>query len=120
MANKLKAITARAKKLYRTGRYKKWTDAIKAASKKIGSTSATRKIKTVAKKNKVRLPHGYKTVKRKRISGTIAGNTSALKSSLENKIATLLIRQQLKATTKRDKRKIGKEISRYKRTYRLL
>lgn len=36
MSNKLKAITTKAKALYKTGKFAKWTDAIKAASKKIG------------------------------------------------------------------------------------
>jgi hypothetical protein len=36
MANKLKAITTKAKALYKSGKFKKWTDAIKAASKSIG------------------------------------------------------------------------------------
>lgn len=39
MANRLKQITAAAKKLYKTGKYKKWIDAIKAASKQIGASS---------------------------------------------------------------------------------
>ena len=33
MSNKLKQITTKAKALYKTGKFKKWTDAIKAASK---------------------------------------------------------------------------------------
>lgn len=39
MANKLKAITTKAKALYKSGKFKKWTDAIKAASKSIGATA---------------------------------------------------------------------------------
>lgn len=49
MANKLKQITTKAKALYNTGKYKKWTDAIKAASKSIGTIGATKK-KTVKKR----------------------------------------------------------------------
>jgi len=37
MSNKLKLITTKAKALYKTGKYAKWTDAIKAASKGIGA-----------------------------------------------------------------------------------
>lgn len=41
--SKVKQITATAKRLYKTGRYKKWTDAIKAASKKIGAVKIVQK-----------------------------------------------------------------------------
>lgn len=44
--NKLKRITTEAKKLYKTGKYQKWTDAIKAASKKIGATSTHKDTKS--------------------------------------------------------------------------
>jgi hypothetical protein len=43
MANRLKQITTKAKALYKTGRYAKWTDAIKAASKQTASVGATKK-----------------------------------------------------------------------------
>lgn len=35
MSSKLKAITTRAKQLYKTGKFAKWTDAIKEASKQL-------------------------------------------------------------------------------------
>ena len=42
--NRLKQITAKAKTLYKTGKYKKWTDAIKQASKSLsGSGTGTHK-----------------------------------------------------------------------------
>ena len=50
MANKLKAITTKAKALYKSGKYKKWTDAIKAASKTIGATKKPAAKKTATKK----------------------------------------------------------------------
>ena len=43
MPNKLKLITDKAKKLYKTGKYKKWTDAIKQASKSIGAVKIIQK-----------------------------------------------------------------------------
>lgn len=43
MANKLKLITAKAKKLYATGKFKKWTDAIKEASKSLGAVKIIQK-----------------------------------------------------------------------------
>ena len=49
MSNKLKAITTKAKALYKTGKYAKWTDAIKAASKTL---PATKKAKVGAVKKK--------------------------------------------------------------------
>jgi len=56
MANRLKQITTKAKALYKSGKYAKWTDAIKAASKQTASVGATKKknakksVKKVAKK----------------------------------------------------------------------
>jgi hypothetical protein len=47
MRNKLKQITTKAKQLYKTGKFAKWTDAIKAASK---STATTKKVGAVKKK----------------------------------------------------------------------
>ena len=38
MSNKLKQITTKAKQLYKTGKFAKWTDAIKAASGKVTKT----------------------------------------------------------------------------------
>jgi hypothetical protein len=49
MSNKLKAITTKAKALYKSGKYKKWTDAIKAASKSL-STGISHKVSGVKKK----------------------------------------------------------------------
>ena len=114
MSNHLKRITTKAKALYRSGRYAKWTDAIKAASKKVGSPAASKKVRSAAKKAKVRLPHGYKTVKAKRL-GTIAGHTSALRNMLENKMARLLIKRDLHTKRKSDKKKISKELAAVKK-----
>lgn len=52
MANRLKQITTKAKQLYKTGKFAKWTDAIKAASKQTASVGATKKktTKKAAKK----------------------------------------------------------------------
>jgi hypothetical protein len=47
--NRLKQITTKAKALYKSGKYAKWTDAIKAASKQTATVGATKK-KTVKKK----------------------------------------------------------------------
>lgn len=52
MANRLKQITTKAKQLYKTGKFAKWTDAIKAASKQTASVGSPKKksAKKVAKK----------------------------------------------------------------------
>jgi len=50
MSNKLKAITTKAKALYKSGKYSKWTDAIKAASKTLTSTKKSVKVSGVKKK----------------------------------------------------------------------
>lgn len=44
--NKLKKITTVAKQLYKSGKYKKWTDAIKAASKQISGTKTHKDTKS--------------------------------------------------------------------------
>jgi hypothetical protein len=49
MSSKLKAITTKAKALYKTGKYKKWTDAIKAAAKTLPATKSA-KVGAVKKK----------------------------------------------------------------------
>jgi len=41
--NRLKQITTKAKALYKSGKYAKWTDAIKAASKQTATVGATKK-----------------------------------------------------------------------------
>lgn len=43
MANKLKAITTKAKALYKSGKFAKWTDAIKAASSSIAGVAPKKK-----------------------------------------------------------------------------
>jgi len=50
MSSKLKAITTKAKSLYKTGKYAKWTDAIKAASKSLTKTTGSKKIGAIKKK----------------------------------------------------------------------
>jgi hypothetical protein len=47
MSSRLKQITTKAKELYKSGKYKKWTDAIKAASKTLTSTVKKSKVNGV-------------------------------------------------------------------------
>lgn len=65
--NKLKKITTAAKKLYKTGKYKKWTDAIKAASKQIGAIKIVEKGESKSAKPKA----VYQSVRSKK--GTFKG-----------------------------------------------
>jgi hypothetical protein len=60
MSSKLKLITTRAKALYKTGKFAKWTDAIKEASKSLShgkKVSGVKKaVKKVTKKKAVKKP----------------------------------------------------------------
>jgi hypothetical protein len=50
MSSKLKAITTKAKQLYKTGKFSKWTDAIKEASKSLVKKTGSKKIGAIKKK----------------------------------------------------------------------
>lgn len=50
MSSKLKAITTRAKQLYKTGKFSKWTDAIKEASKSLTKGKKVSGVKKAVKK----------------------------------------------------------------------
>lgn len=112
--NKFKAAVRKAKGLYKTGRYKTFADAVKAAYKKVGSV----KRKPAAKK-KAAKPRRV-TVKKSRtktvtVSGGSIGKVSAssLKGELSRRyktsLASLLLRRDLSAK-KTVKRKLTKQI----------
>lgn len=82
MANKLKKITTVAKQLYKTGKFAKWTDAIKAASKKIAGTSTHKDTKS--HNVNIRVVSGVKK-KVKTVNGWNKGNT-AIREVNEKKI----------------------------------
>lgn len=108
----LKKITAAAKKLYATGKYAKWTDAIKAASKssKISGT----KSKAVTSNRAVSRPAKSRAVKRPQTVGTISGHTKALCDLYKKQLSAALLKKEL-ATTKKDKRHYGKMVSEARR-----
>lgn len=54
MSSKLKAITTRAKQLYKTGKFAKWTDAIKEASKSLTKGKKVSGVKKAVKKKAVK------------------------------------------------------------------
>lgn len=57
--NRLKQITAKAKTLYKTGKYKKWTDAIKQASKSLGATKSGTHKDTKSHNVNIRVVSGF-------------------------------------------------------------
>jgi len=126
-AAKLKKITTAAKKLYKSGKYAKWTDAVKAASKQIGKTKAVGKWskgntvmieqwdKPVKRKKNVkvkRLSPGSKSGKpgtfKKFTSVSVSGLANQIEKVLTNKLATLEVKK-IKAKTKKEKNAIAKE-----------
>jgi hypothetical protein len=87
MPNKLKLITAKAKKLYATGKYKKWTDAIKQASKSLGAVKIIQKGET--KKTKTSKTLMQKRDKKGHFKGysVVSGVTKTAKKKVAKKSA---------------------------------
>jgi hypothetical protein len=127
----LKAITTRAKKIYKAHPSMKWTSAIKEASRQLkGKSVGTKKKKTrrkVSGVKKVKRATAVRKVKRlhaaegkaMRSLGSIATTKRHLKNQIEEKLAWGML-QQHTAKTKRMKRKIGKKLLNYKRELRSL
>ena len=97
--NKLKAITTKAKELYNSGKYAKWTDAIKAAAKTLPATkTATKKkakVGAVKKKAATKKPTSiHKDTKSHNVKISVMSRT--------NQILTLnyLIKEKEKAENK--------------------
>jgi hypothetical protein len=85
MSNKLKAITTKAKALYKSGKYAKWTDAIKEASKSLAKTTVKKTksgLKSLAKK--VYESKHLSGVKKKTAKKKIAKKKVAKKSPVRN------------------------------------
>jgi hypothetical protein len=64
MSSKLKAITTKAKQLYKTGKFAKWTDAIKEASKHLSKGKKVSGVKKAVKKKAIKKATKKKTVKK--------------------------------------------------------
>ena len=128
MANRLKQITTKAKALYKTGRYAKWTDAIKAASKQTASVGATKKktTKKAAKKVVKKKTAVKKAAPKKKATSRNYGSHKDTKShnvriSVVSGIGNLLSHykdaygklssKKLLEKTKRGKHKIAKEMT---------
>lgn len=108
----------KAKSLYKTGKYKNFASAVKAAYRTTAKKSVSAKPRKQAKKRslpakrKMR-PAGKATVNVIAI-GSIASHKAAIRKQTETKLGRELLRRE-KATTKRDKRKISKLIASTKR-----
>lgn len=88
MPNPLQKITAKAKILYRTGRYKKWTDAVKAASKEFneGKLGA---IKIIQKGETKKSPVKKVFMQKRSSAGTFKGYKK-VSGDLSNKIGSVM------------------------------
>lgn len=134
---KFKAAVKRAKKLYKTGRYKTFADAVKAAWKgaKVGATRKKANRQTGSthrkadKKRKAKAPgkrisksgNVYNERRRNRsdVPGTLAGHVSAAKQLIGQRIAALEL-AKFKAPLKRSKRQYAKRIAELKKQYKKL
>jgi len=130
-ARAFKTAVAKAKKLYKTGRYKTFADAVKAAYKTIGGVSkknrqtgtsnrtADKKIKAKPPgKRVVKHPGGKSSVyyerrkNRSDVPGTVTGVGDAkalIRRSLKRKLSNQLLMWAL-ATNKSNRRRIAKQV----------
>lgn len=116
MSNRLKQITTKAKALYKTEKFAKWTDAIKAASKQTGTTK--KKIgavkKKAAPKKKAQKVSTHKDTKSHNVKINVTSGIGAVKTAgigiLKDKYGKLHIKK-LSEKTKRGKKAIQKELS---------
>ena len=108
---KFKKAIVKAKKLYKTGRYKTFADAVKAAYNSLpGKTRSAKKSRSVGSKPKRRA-----AVKSAGPVGcaSIAGLKSQIRSKAKDQMKTALLAREL-ATTKVEKRKQTKRIAKIK------
>jgi hypothetical protein len=124
--NRLKQITTKAKQLYKTGKYSKWTDAIKAASKQTATVGAVKKkaapkkksavkkaaVKKAApkKKSAVRNYGSHKDTASHNVKISVVSGIGNLMTYYKNEYGNLSAKK-LMETTKRGKAKITKKIN---------
>jgi len=124
--NRLKQITTKAKQLYKTGKYAKWTDAIKAASKQTATVGATKKksakkkaapkkktaVKKAALKKKaaVRNYGSHKDTASHNVRISVVSGIGNLLTHYKDAYGKLSSKKLLEKT-KRGKSKIAKEMS---------
>lgn len=138
--NKFQKAVSKAKALYRTGRYKTFADAVKAAYKKIGGTGGSKTRQTgssnrrLDKKRKAKAPGKRKSASgktyyerrrnRSDVPGKLSGASAAtlkreLVSRKKSDLGKLLLRREL-CSTKRDRKKISKNIAATKQAIKKL
>jgi len=119
--NRFTRAAKMAKKLYKTGRYKKYSDAVSAAFKKIGSGKRKPAAKKVRKVRHSKKLHSVKRrVRSSSVTGvTVAGCISGAKDIILKRIAAYEI-GKFKATTKKAKRYYAKLIALNKKIYNRL
>jgi hypothetical protein len=108
---KFKKAIVKAKKLYKTGRYNKFSDAVKAAYNSLpGKTRSAKKSRSVGSRPKRRA-----AVKSSGAVGcaSIAGLKSQLRNKAKDQMRSALLSREL-ATTKVAKRKQTKRIQKLK------
>lgn len=108
---KFKKAIVKAKKLYKTGRYNKFSDAVKAAYNSLpGKTKSAKKSRSVGSRPKRRA-----AVKSAGAVGcaSIAGLKSQLRNKAKDQMRSALLAREL-ATTKVAKRKQTKRIQKLK------
>jgi hypothetical protein len=116
MSNKLKAITTKAKALYKTGKYKKWTDAIKAASKTVGAVKTKRVVKKAAPKKKAAIKKKataksyHKDTKSHNVKINVTSGIGSLMTQLKDQYGKLSAKKLLEKT-KRGKKQLQKDMS---------
>ena len=130
MSSKLKAITTKAKQLYKTGKFAKWTDAIKEASKHLSKGKKVSGIKKAVKKKAVKKVTKKKAVKKampknlhkdtkshnvniKVVSG-ISGIKKTALTHLNESFGKLSVKK-MNERTKREKNKLQKELNEIKK-----
>jgi len=86
MSNKLKAITTKAKALYKSGKYAKWTDAIKAASKSLVKTTGSKKIGAIKKKSTKKIVKNKIATKKKLVKKSPVRNYGSHKDTASHNV----------------------------------
>jgi hypothetical protein len=110
--NRFTAAVKRAKGLYKSGRYKTFADAIKAAYKQTGG--AKKKATRSARKKSTRKPAARKASAAVRKKPGIASARSRYRGMLSERLKTYLYLKD-RAETKRVKRHYAKQIASIKR-----
>jgi len=121
--NKFKKAAAIAKRLYKTGRYKRYSDAMSAAFKKLGSGKTKTKRRKVSGAKKAIDKKRSRQPKSKIVivgsAQTLGAAISNAKNIIANRIAHCEV-AKFKASTKRAKRQYSKRIAAYKKQYNKL